>query len=108
MCAGNCPSLAPSSAARASVAAGWCAPCYVGAAAMSGPTSDATTATAGAPTQVHGYPVWRDAHRTGQGVVEVRFVGRGDADRARDATLAHVETDAPPVAALRQVHSARV
>ena len=49
------------------------------------------------------YPLWSD--RVGR--VEVRFVGRG-AERTREATLAAVEPAAPPVAALRQVHSARV
>jgi YfiH family protein len=50
-----------------------------------------------------GYPVWSD----GAGLVEVRFVGRGE-ERTREATLQEVEPDAPPVAALKQVHSARV
>ncbi|HXT51881.1 MAG TPA: polyphenol oxidase family protein [Thermoanaerobaculia bacterium] len=49
------------------------------------------------------YPVWSDS----QGRVEVRFVGRGP-ERTRDETLAAVEPSAPPVAALKQVHSARV
>ena len=49
------------------------------------------------------YPLWRDS----KGKVEVRFVGRGE-ERTRDATLAEVEPGAPPVAALKQVHSARV
>ncbi len=49
------------------------------------------------------YPLWSD--RVGR--VEVRFVGRGE-ERTREATLAAVEPTAPPVAALRQLHSARV
>jgi len=49
------------------------------------------------------YPSWSDR----EGCVEVRFVGRGS-ERSREATLAAVEPGAPPVAALRQVHSARV
>jgi YfiH family protein len=49
------------------------------------------------------YPLWSD--RAGR--VEVRFVGRGE-ERTREATLAAVEPEAPPVAALRQLHSARV
>jgi len=49
------------------------------------------------------YPLWSD--RAGR--AEVRFVGRGE-ERTREATLAAVEPDAPPVAALRQLHSARV
>jgi YfiH family protein len=49
------------------------------------------------------YPLWSDR----AGKVEVRFVGRGE-ERSREATLAAVEADAPPVAALKQVHSARV
>jgi purine-nucleoside/S-methyl-5'-thioadenosine phosphorylase / adenosine deaminase len=49
------------------------------------------------------YPLWSD--RVGR--VEVRFVGRGE-ERTREATLAAVEPAAPPVAALRQLHSARV
>jgi YfiH family protein len=55
------------------------------------------------PRRVGDYPVWADAAFG----VEVRFVGRGP-DRARDETLAAVEPGPPPVAALRQVHSARV
>jgi YfiH family protein len=43
----------------------------------------------------------------GDGAVEVRFVGRG-VERSRAETLAAVEAGAPPVAALRQVHSPRV
>ena len=50
-----------------------------------------------------GYPVWSDAWRG----AEVRFTGRGP-ERTRDETLAAIEPGAPPVAALRQVHSARV
>lgn len=54
-----------------------------------------------------GYPVWSDAWAG----VEVRFAGRGP-ERTRDETLAAIEPPggaaAPPVAALRQVHSARV
>jgi YfiH family protein len=53
------------------------------------------------PTWTGGYPVW--SARAGD--VEVRFVGRGD-ERSRADTLAAVEPGAPPVAALRQVHSA--
>lgn len=49
------------------------------------------------------YPWWSDR----AGPVEVRFVGRGES-KTRDETLAAVEPDAPPVAALKQVHSARV
>ncbi|HEV8238922.1 MAG TPA: polyphenol oxidase family protein [Thermoanaerobaculia bacterium] len=49
------------------------------------------------------YPLWSD--RAGR--VEVRFVGRGE-ERSREETLAAVEVDAPPVAALKQMHSARV
>jgi len=49
------------------------------------------------------YPLWSDR----EGRVEVRFVGRGE-ERTRDETLTAVEPAAPPVAALRQVHSARV
>lgn len=49
------------------------------------------------------YPLWSD--RAGR--VEVRFVGRGE-ERTREATLAAVEPAAPPVAALRQLHSAQV
>jgi YfiH family protein len=49
------------------------------------------------------YPLWSDS----AGRVEVRFVGRGE-ERTREATLAEVEPGAPPVAALKQVHSARV
>jgi polyphenol oxidase len=49
------------------------------------------------------YPLWSDS----AGRVEVRFVGRGE-ERTREATLAAVEPQAPPVAALKQVHSARV
>jgi YfiH family protein len=55
------------------------------------------------PAIAGGYPLWRD----GVGGVEVRFVGRGP-ERSREQTLAAVELPAPPVAALRQVHSARV
>jgi YfiH family protein len=50
-----------------------------------------------------GYPVWSDT----AGEVEVRFAGRG-LERSRQDTLAAIEPAAPPVAALRQVHSARV
>jgi len=50
-----------------------------------------------------GFPLWRDEADG----VEVRFVGRGP-ELSRDETLAAVEDEAPPVAALRQVHSARV
>lgn len=57
-----------------------------------------------APAWAADYPQWSDA----RGAVEVRFVGRGGEDRPRDATLALVEAAAPPVAMLRQVHSARV
>ncbi len=53
--------------------------------------------------QVGGYPLWSDRADD----VEVRFVGRGE-ERTREATLAAVEPAAPPVAALRQVHSPRV
>jgi len=53
------------------------------------------------------YPLWSDS----AGRVEVRFVGRGES-KTRDETLAAVEqgadSDPPPVAALKQVHSARV
>jgi YfiH family protein len=49
------------------------------------------------------YPWWSDH----AGRVEVRFVGRGE-EKTRDETLRAVEADAPPVAALKQVHSARV
>jgi len=49
------------------------------------------------------YPLWSDR----EGRVEVRFVGRGE-EKTREATLAAVESEAPPVAALKQVHSARV
>ena len=55
-----------------------------------------------------GYPLWTDrAADDRAGDVEVRFVGRGE-ERSREATLQEVEPDAPPVAALKQVHSARV
>jgi hypothetical protein len=47
--------------------------------------------------------VWRDEG----GGVEVRFVGRGP-ELSREATLGAVEADPPSVAALRQIHSARV
>lgn len=50
-----------------------------------------------------GYPLWRDSANG----VEVRFVGRGP-ERTREDTLAAVQPSAPPVAALRQLHSARV
>src|ERR1044072_1157267 len=49
------------------------------------------------------YPLWSDS----AGRVEVRFVGRGE-ERTREATLAAVAPGAAPVAALKQVHSARV
>jgi hypothetical protein len=55
------------------------------------------------PTRAGGYPLWSDRAAG----VEVRFAGRG-AERSREETLAAVEPAAPPVAALRQVHSARV
>lgn len=55
------------------------------------------------PPRQGGYPLWTATW----GDVEVRFVGRG-VELPRDATLAAVEAAAPPVAALRQVHSARV
>ena len=54
--------------------------------------------------------MWSDRHplaSEGNRRVEVRFVGRGE-ERTREATLAAVEPEAPPVAALKQVHSARV
>lgn len=56
------------------------------------------------------YPLWSDRHPLASETnrrVEVRFVGRGET-KTRDETLAAVEGDAPPVAALKQVHSARV
>ena len=53
------------------------------------------------PERSGGHPVWRDRH----GDVEVRFVGRGEGGE-RDAILARVEPSPPPVAALRQMHSA--
>jgi YfiH family protein len=60
-----------------------------------------------APAVVGGYPLWSDT----AGEVEVRFVGRSlvapdVGDRSRQSTLEAVEPGAPPVAALRQVHSA--
>ena len=62
------------------------------------PAADAApTATRG------GYPVWSESWPG----VELRFAGRGP-ERTRDETLAAIEPGAPPVAALRQVHSARV
>ena len=57
-----------------------------------------------APTRAADYPVWA----VDRGSLHVRFVGRGDADRSRDETLARVEPAAPPVAALHQVHSSHV
>jgi YfiH family protein len=65
--------------------------------------SEPSTSTGGEPRRIGDYPVWSDS----AGDVEVRFVGRGP-DRPRDETLAGVEAAAPPVAMLRQVHSARV
>jgi len=65
--------------------------------------SPPTPRTSDEPRQAGDYPVWSDS----AGEVEVRFVGRGP-DRTRDETLAAVEADAPAVAMLRQVHSARV
>lgn len=61
-----------------------------------------------APTATRGgYPVWSESWAG----VELRFAGRG-LERTRDETLAAIEPQggekAPPVAALRQVHSARV
>jgi YfiH family protein len=56
----------------------------------------------GSPRTLGGYPVWSDSW----GDAEVRFAGRG-VERTRDETLALIEPAAPPVAALRQVHSAR-
>ncbi len=61
------------------------------------------TSAAGPQRDAGGYPLWSDAELG----VEVRFVGRG-LERSRQDTLARVEPSAPPVAALRQVHSARV
>jgi YfiH family protein len=66
-------------------------------------TATAPSKTGPAWRSIGGYPVWSDA----AGEVEVRFVGRGE-ERSREATLAAVEASVPPVAALRQVHSARV
>ncbi|HEV8630236.1 MAG TPA: polyphenol oxidase family protein [Thermoanaerobaculia bacterium] len=65
------------------------------------------TAAPVATSVVAGYPLWSDA----AGAVEVRFVGRSaiplaGGERSREATLRAVEAAAPPVAALRQVHSA--
>src|SRR5687768_17260402 len=51
---------------------------------------------------IAGHALWRDS-RDG---VEVRFVGRGE-DGTRDEIFARIEPHRPPLAALRQVHSAR-
>src|SRR6187551_2866229 len=56
------------------------------------------------PARAADYPLWSDA----RGPIQIRFVGRGAEDRPRDVTLQRVEPAAPPVAMLRQVHSARV
>ena len=61
------------------------------------------TAAAGGPQPRGGFPVWGAAWRD----VEIRFVGRG-AGGSREAILAAVEVDPPPVAWARQVHSSRV
>jgi len=56
------------------------------------------------------YPLWSDRHplaSPGNRRVEVRFAGRGE-QQTREATLQEVEPSAPAVAALKQVHSARV
>ena len=54
------------------------------------------------PLWIGGHAVWRES----LGDVEVRFVGRGQ-DGTRDEILARVEPHRPPLAAVRQVHSAR-